>query len=190
MFFHPLPGHWVCHAVGVCHVRTHSQGPCCQPGRTEGTASKEALYFHIKQNWSTLLLVPALGAGRAVGRPGPLEACVRPVPRPRCPWEEGPGRGRRARRKCQGILDGGRQGGWPLGDSPAGHTGKAIRLPGSAEASLLAGGATEPQGSFRKYPPVKGHLGSWGHKRELPATGTPPTQATPALWMGHRLKRS
>lgn len=118
MFFHPLPGHWVCHTVGVCHPCTHSQGPCCQPARGQKAhrpASEEALYFHMKQNWSTLLLVPPPGAGRAVGGPGPLEAPIRPVPRPCCLWEAGPGRGRSARRKCQGISDGGRQGGRATG---------------------------------------------------------------------------
>lgn len=70
-FFHPLPGHWVCHAVGVRHVRTHSQGPCCQPARGQKAhhpASKAALYFHMKQNWSMLLLVPPSGGRKSCGR--------------------------------------------------------------------------------------------------------------------------
>lgn len=88
-----------------------------QQGRTEGTppASKEALYFHIKQNWSMLLLVPPPAAERTVGEPGPLEAPIRPVPRPCCLWEEGPGGG--------GMPGGNARESWTEASRGPGHRG-------------------------------------------------------------------
>lgn len=64
-----------------------------------------------------------------------------------------------------GILGRGWRGAWPQGDSPAGQTGEAARPPHPAGASPGAGRATGPQGQCQS---VKGRLGSWDPKEELP----------------------
>lgn len=170
MFFHPLPGHWVCHAVGVCHVCTHSHGPCCQPAR-EDKGGQKAHHRLVKRPFISTL-----------NRIGPC-CCLSPLRRQEELWESlGPLRhpsaqcqgpavcGKRAREgeECWEEMPG-NPGQRPAGGlATGGFSSRTHWHP--AQASLPAGGATEPQGSFRKYQSVKGHLGSWGHKGELPAT--------------------
>lgn len=79
--------------------------------------------------------------------------------------------GRSSRRKCQESWA--EAGGGPdhRGNSPAGQAGVAARPPHPAGASPVAGGATGPQGQCQS---VKGQLGSWGPKEELPQDPSPP----------------
>ena len=82
----------------------------------------------------------------------------------RGPWGKGTG----ARRKCQGILGRGRQGGLATGGFPSRMDWKDSQASTPAEASLTAGRATVPQGQFGKCQSVRGHLESVGSRMAAP----------------------
>ena len=89
-----------CHSLAGC---THSPGPCWTSGTPP--ASKGVLYYRVNQNWLNRVgLSCCLGGRKGIGKGLGSSLCqapTLPVPGPCHLLEEGPGKGKRARRRCR-----------------------------------------------------------------------------------------